>query len=714
MANTMLIGSELTETGQNITAEHLLFTYTSSGETCVAVQIAFAALNAAAASITVRCEHEFVRTVGATPTTFLANMDIPTFTKFAAANTAAGLRLLGPFHLPDGEKLNVYALSSNPNDTSVTYYASVLDATGNLQSVNQTGDTFIAIQSIGTGTGAALNFAAAADNTGGAIEGVTFVGSQTGTYASTSADDGTYHNITHTANAIDIVYSFNVGAGRSASKVVFIGYLTSSNDTITVQAFNGSTWDTRKTITGINTTTDGTFDIALLSSHTGTGVNAGRVLIRFVCTAQSSPVLHVDELLISAQNLGQTVGYSQGAIWIDTDASNTNTTPFVDGTADNPVSTIAAAMTLSASTGLKRFSIAPGSSITFASSQDGHVFCGGNWTLVLNGQSISGAYIEGATVSGNATGASQPTFVDCRFGAGSYPPFYAIRCGVNTSSGAKLTAASAGQFALVDCYSLVAGSGTPYFDFSGTGGVTGINIRRWSGGTNLVTDSNCTTTVEVVTGGGQTIVTGGGNVEVRGIPRAVTVTLSGSETVQIDAVTGPITLSGTATAATVNIYGVYGSLTNTATGSTVANLAVGQRSEPPSALDNGAAAANAILETPANKLDVAADGSVTAGNSPVIDFTPVLDAIADVLQADDTRLPLTGVISVAGDEMSINVDTLLANETIAAIASKQIGQYVVSGASKNIYTYYAREDTGLTAPLLTITFSPSTGRRTAS
>ena len=102
------------------------------------------------------------------------------------------------------------------------------DLTVNLQTTaSQVDDlaTAASVASLGSGTGAALNFAAAADNTGGALKGVTFVGSQTLTYAVTAAEDGSRHAILDSGSSpdIDIVYRFNVGAGRNASKVVWKG-----------------------------------------------------------------------------------------------------------------------------------------------------------------------------------------------------------------------------------------------------------------------------------------------------------------------------------------------------------------------------------------------------------------------------------------------------------------------------------------------------------
>ena len=143
-------------------------------------------------------------------------------------------------------------------------------------------------------------------------------------------------------------------------------------------------------------------------------------------------------------------------------------------------------------------------------------------------------------------------------------PAYFVRCGFNTPSGSPFAAASAGEYVFVDCVSLVAGSGTPYFDFSGTGSSSGVNFRRWSGGSNITLDSDNTLSIEVVTGGGQTVVTGGGDAEIRGICRAVTVTSSAGSTTQVACVTGPVTVGGSG--GTVNVYGVTSSVTDNSGG----------------------------------------------------------------------------------------------------------------------------------------------------
>jgi phage gp36-like protein len=433
-----------------------------------------------------------------------------------------------------------------------------------------------AISGIGSGTGAALNFACTTDS--GKTDPLNSI-SKVGTvptadeYLKTTADNGVYEVITAAGSAIDWVYKFSVGSGRVGSKVTFNGYLAAAapigTKSVNVYAYNWTGtpgWDLVANILGQTTTTDVTRDITLLSAHTGTGANAGIIYIRFT-NAGNVTSLNVDQFTVSAQNLGQTIGYADGSIWIG--GTNANTTPYVDGTADNPC-TYAASKTLAASLGLTRFRVRNGTTITLDASTTNKSFIGSNWTLALGSQDISGSYFEGCTVTGSGSGTTSATFVDCKFGDGSsaavvIPPMLAMRCGVNCIQNYPLTAATAGngQYVFTDCYSLVAGSGTPYFDFSPVTGTSGVNFRRWSGGSNITLDSNCTLTMEVVTGGGQTIITGGASCEIRGICRAITITLgtATTETVQIDCVTGPIVISGNPISAIVRAYGIASSCT---------------------------------------------------------------------------------------------------------------------------------------------------------
>jgi hypothetical protein len=305
-------------------------------------------------------------------------------------------------------------------------------------SVTQTGgDIITAIGSIGSGTGAALNFAPDDDNVDGDITSAPtfspaapFVGVQTsGTFASASADDGTYHQIDDATNEIDIIYQFNVGAGRNCAKIVFTGYMgTGTSDTCVIKAYNFITtaWDTRSTLVGQTGSVDKVQDVTLLSAHTGTGTHAGKVYLRFDSTA-TNQVLYVDSLIAQAQNLGQTVGYADGSIWVDTVGGVAGTTPYVNGTADNPVLTWADAKTLAASTGLTSFHFLPNSSIALDASVAGYRFIG-TATIALANQIITHATFRDCyTISGDSTG-DDATFTNCGIGTAKFDHCYFIDC----------------------------------------------------------------------------------------------------------------------------------------------------------------------------------------------------------------------------------------------------------------------------------------------
>lgn len=488
------------------------------------------------------------------------------------------------------------------------------------------------VNGLGSGTGAALNFAAVDDNQDGAIAStpydntaVSFVGSAPNTFLDTAAEGGNVHSITDSGNVVRIVYKFTVGSNRNAAKAVFKGYLAGVGDSCTVSAWNGVTdaWDVRATISGQSGTSNITKDIALLGPHTETGTYAGQVYLLFA--SANDTVLHVDELLVSAVAVGSSTGYSDGAVWVK-DAGTSGTTPDVNGTADNPCPW-ADALVIATAKKLTRFRIVNGETVTLTGACTTKSLIGRNWTLAMGAQDLSGSYIEGATVTGSASGTTAVKFLDCNFGDGTnnavtLPPLTAYRCGVNCPQNYPLTAASAGQYVFTDCFSLVAGIGTPYFDFSPVSSTTGINFRRWSGGSNIKLDSNCVCTMEVVTGGGQTVDAGGGDVEIRGICRAVTIATTTGTVAQIACVTGVVTITGDA--GTINIYGVVGTLVDSSTGTTINQDGVSYER-----LDD-------IISTPPTVEQIRAEmdsNSTKLANldAPISDVDDVVDGIATTL-----------------------------------------------------------------------------------
>ena len=473
--------------------------------------------------------------------------------------------------------------------------------------------TLAAIAGIGSGTGAALNFAVDADNSAAPLNGVTKLGTATGTFANTLANDASVHALASAADGgtqkILWVYGFTVGAGRSAVKVIIRAAMAAVGDTVTFKLYNfgTSTWDTRTTITG---TASQLLDIPALAGHTGTGTNAGKVYLQIVFDEADAGTINVNECYCQAQNLGLTVGYADGAIWVG--GANANATPYVDGTADNPV-TWAAAKTLAAAIGLTRFRIRNGTTITLDAATENKSLIGRNWTLALGSQSISGSYIEGAQqVTGISSGASAPTFNDCRFGAATVPPAVLLRCGMGIA-GATFTAAAKGTFTFTDCYSLGGGVTPPVFAFAGLGASSSINFRRWDGGATMTFDSDCTAAVNVVSGGAQTITSGGAVVKLRGVFEEIALVMSAGSAVEIVGVVGSIAVSGAS--GTLEITGVSGTVTDT--------------SDP----------ATTITQTQVNRAAINAE--VDTALNTAIPGSPTADSINERVATMDTGVTLT-------------------------------------------------------------------------
>ena len=247
------------------------------------------------------------------------------------------------------------------------------------------------------------------DTISSTVKTIGFIGSQqSGTFASTEAEDGTLHDIDDTGNDIDIVYTYRVGGGRVGTEIVFAGFVQGNADEIAIEAYDhvGDDWEVVANISGTNGTANTAIDIPLLLKHTGTGADLGDVYVRFDTNSTTPSNLSVDRLLVEAVNIGQTIGYAGGSIWVDTANGTAGTEAFVNGTADNPVLTWADALTLSAALGMTDFHIINGSTITLSATSDNYSLFGDNWTLDLNGQQIAGAHFEGPSVSGASTGAS--------------------------------------------------------------------------------------------------------------------------------------------------------------------------------------------------------------------------------------------------------------------------------------------------------------------
>ena len=456
-----------------------------------------------------------------------------------------------------------------------------------------TGDNFPANQAqlanFSTGTGQASVNAAGA---------VVTLGSETNTFADTS-EAGVIHIVTAAGGNTDFYYEFDLSEFAGVGdEILWTGYVQANNDTADVEYFewSSSTWKTLVTLNGANGTTLINRAIDFPIGATGVGANFGLVRIRFISSSTTNIGTDRIRCVFSQINSG----------------------------------------------------ITNGSTITLTESEVNSNFVGENWNLVLNGQDISGSYIHGAKVTGVASGSTDVTFENCDIGAATIPPGEFRKCGFGKDAGA-FTAASAGEYVFKDCFSHRAGDAQPAFNFSGLGGPTGINNRGWFGGANYTLDSDCMLSHEVAEGGLTIITTGGANVEVRGMPRALTFVLSGAGVIQAIVNTGPITISGTATSVVI-LHGQSTSLADTSVGTTVTDNTVTQAKA-----DALIAGLNDVSTAQVNE---ECDQALTDYGANTV--VPDAAGTAAILQAATNAL-ITALENLSAAQVNTEVDTALAD-----------------------------------------------------
>ena len=371
-------------------------------------------------------------------------------------------------------------------------------AADNLESQYDTsglsGDTFPSTQAqvgnIAAGT--------AATNTVATGRTIT-AGTETNSYTDTEALDGTSHIISAVGGVTDFYYEFNVGENGVPTGIQWQGYANAQGDSYAISAWNWitSAWDQIGTKTGVPGTTIVSESYDLTTSHVGTGVNIGLVRARAYST--DGAAFGTDRLLCSFATVYQSVGYAEGAIWVDTVNGVAGTANYINGTADNPVLTWANAKTLSASVGIKKFHIVHGSSITMDTNCDDFTFLGAEYDIDLGGQSFENTHIEEANVTGIGTsGASGAHFKGCYVTAITAGKSHFENCGF---SGTNI-GTSASTYIFNKCYNSAEGSVPPILDFGGALGDTHAAFRNWQGGIEIKNLGQLGTDVFTITGAG--------------------------------------------------------------------------------------------------------------------------------------------------------------------------------------------------------------------
>jgi len=463
-------------------------------------------------------------------------------------------------------------------------------------------------------------------------------GTQTvGTFASTAAFDGSPHTHTSTAGALDLYYEFLIGAGVPTD-VVLHTYLTSNNDDIEVHGYDwiSAGWVQIGTILGKNSTTYETDSFPMFIDMVGNGADEGKVRIRFTDGAftLTSATFAVEQIYLS---LAQGVeGYENGAIWVDTTVSNTNTEPGIDGVSRNPVSTMTAANTIATETNLHTFHIDPGSTVTLTATHNGQLFEGHGWVLALGGQDVDECHFFNCAVTGIGTAATEMEFHDCEVGTASVQKAHFYE---STFSGTT-TFTLAGDYHIFNCQAGTAGLSPPVFTKTAGQAIT-AEFRKWSG--------------------------------------AITVSgVESGDTIMLEGTLGAIVLNGAN--GTVDINGIYESVTDNRTGSPTLDL---------SGAIHGSDVAAILVDTATT-----IPGLIAALNDPTAAAiaTAVLgETISEAVNGDETisGLTLTKVIALLH---AANTNKVTLNRTTGAFVLRNEADTltILSGTDSDDATTYTR------------------------
>lgn len=396
------------------------------------------------------------------------------------------------------------------------------------------------------------------------VKGIEFVGTITAnTYLNTAHQDGVTHSMDDAGDVIDIVYIYAIGGGRTGTALSLVANLDGNSDELVVQAYNfvASAWETLEPLTGSGGSSFVALNPELLNRNTGTGADLADVFIRFATASTSPNSLDVDKLIVAAVNIGQSVGYANGRVWLDSVAGTAGTEAFVHGLGDNHSLTIADVLTLLASVGLKDIQVINGSTVVLGATVDNRSFFGDNWTLDLDGRSVTNAYFQGASaVSGICTASSEVHFEGCDFATATIQLGHFDFCGF----AGTVTLDLAGDYNWHNCYSKVAGAGAPIF--TKTAGQTITGEWRWYSGSITVSGIEAGD-VFTISGELGTVTLNGaeGIVEIRGTYKNIVDNRTGTPTLNTDGAIKGVDVADTLGVLTTDTFALPGQVAPTAT-----------------------------------------------------------------------------------------------------------------------------------------------------
>ena len=236
------------------------------------------------------------------------------------------------------------------------------------------------------------------------------------------------------------------------------------------------------------------------------GFESGKIYHAVIETGTVSGVSVVGEVVGSfrIETLAEAITKYSGprgpGVYLNDAASNTTSVVGVDGTPDNPNSTIASAKATADALNIDRIYLVNDSAITLAATMTDYEFVGvgapdGN-TIALASQDVSNSSFYNVMITGVQGGSARAYYDNCIFGAGTLH-LIAYRCGLSDSA-TGLTVSNNDDQVFDQCWSMVAGNGTPILIVAGAG--ADVMMRHYSGGIELKS-LNATAAVSVETDG---------------------------------------------------------------------------------------------------------------------------------------------------------------------------------------------------------------------
>jgi len=174
----------------------------------------------------------------------------------------------------------------------------------------------------------------------------------------------------------------------------------------------------------------------------------------------------------------------QGGIWIDDAAANTNVVSGVDGTRDNPVSTLAAATTIAGNIGVQRFYFVNNTSATIAQTYNGYEFVGvgTNNSINMGGQDVDDSRFQNVVLTGVQGGTELIHIERCYINGADSLEALVSQSWLTGNFSVKVATGSVFD----QCASAVAGNSTPQLDFNEASGVITLSFRHYSGGLEVL------------------------------------------------------------------------------------------------------------------------------------------------------------------------------------------------------------------------------------